>query len=85
MKPEVKAPKIDFYNKLQLGEVSNIGWFTLDECLLLIRPYDVEKKNIIKLVDKNVKDIISNNSNNNCSKFSKQFRLYKSHKLLVNN
>lgn len=80
MRDHVHAPKIDLYNKVQTGEVRNIGWFTLNECLLLIRPYDTAKKNVIKKVDE---DIINMNDNFNCSKIfysqssSKELDLYK--------
>lgn len=36
----------------QSTEVSKLEWKTLDECLECIRPYHIEKKNIIKNVDK---------------------------------
>ena len=65
IKDKVHAPKIDIYNKLQTGEVRNIGWFTLEECLSLIRPYDIAKKNMIKSV---AGDISKMNDNYNCSK-----------------
>jgi hypothetical protein len=35
----------------QKTEVSKIEWKTLDECLSSIRPYNLEKKNIIKNVN----------------------------------
>jgi len=35
----------------QESEVSDMGWFTLDECLKLIRPYSFEKIEIIKKID----------------------------------
>lgn len=65
IKDKVPPPKIDIYNKVQTGEVRNIGWFTLDECLKLIRPYDVAKKNMIKNV---ATDIENMNAIYNCSK-----------------
>ncbi len=37
---------------LKSTEVSKLEWKTLDECLECIRPYHIEKKNIIKNVDK---------------------------------
>lgn len=80
MRDNVHAPKIDLYNKVQTGEVRNIGWFTLNESLLLIRPYDTAKKNVIQKVHD---DIINMNDNFNCSKIfyshnsSKELDLYK--------
>ena len=65
IKDKVHPPKIDIYNKVQTGEVRNIGWFTLDECVNLIRPYDVAKINMIKSVSD---DIVNMNAQYNCSK-----------------
>lgn len=65
IKDKVPPPKIDIYNKVQTGEVQNIGWFTLGECLELIRPYDIAKKNMIKGV---ADDIENMNAQYNCSK-----------------
>lgn len=39
--------EIDPTNKHQITEISNINWFTLEECLNIIRPYNKEKKQII--------------------------------------
>lgn len=50
MKDNIPKPNVDKTNILQIGEVRNIGWFTYSECISLIRPYDTEKKNIIKQV-----------------------------------
>jgi 8-oxo-dGTP pyrophosphatase MutT (NUDIX family) len=65
IKEKVAPPKIDIYNKVQTGEVRNIGWFTLDECLQLIRPYDIAKKNMIKSVSNDIENM---NDKYNCSK-----------------
>lgn len=65
IKDKVPPPKIDIYNKVQTGEVQNIGWFTLNECLELIRPYDIAKKNMISRV---ADDIENMNAQYNCSK-----------------
>jgi 8-oxo-dGTP pyrophosphatase MutT (NUDIX family) len=65
IKDRVPPPKIDIYNKVQTGEVRNIGWFTLNECLQLIRPYDIAKKNMIKSV---ATDIENMNAQYSCSK-----------------
>ncbi len=48
MNDSCKPPIVDKNNKVQSGEVGNIGWLLLDECLNIIRPYDIEKKNIVK-------------------------------------
>lgn len=51
MKKNTMPPKVDKNNKLQLGEVQNIGWFTFDQCMNIVRPYDTEKKNVLKRVN----------------------------------
>ena len=40
-------PKFDF----QESEVSEVKWFSYEECLERIRPYNLEKKDILKKVD----------------------------------
>lgn len=42
------SPKNDF----QKSEVSNMSWFTLEECIKHIRDYNLEKIDIIKNIDK---------------------------------
>ncbi|NBU33982.1 NUDIX domain-containing protein [bacterium] len=66
MKQNVSPPKIDTTNKIQTGEVQNIGWLTLDECMLLIRPYDTAKKSVIRNV---YYDILQMKNNFVCSNF----------------
>jgi hypothetical protein len=39
-------------NEFQKCEVSDLKWATLDECLKMIRPYNLEKKDVIKNIDK---------------------------------
>lgn len=46
LKPNV----IDSNNIIQASEVRNVGWFTFHESCCLIRPYDEEKKNILKKI-----------------------------------
>ncbi len=65
IKDKVPPPKIDIYNKVQTGEVQNIGWFTLEECLELIRPYDMAKKAMIRDVSNDIENM---NAQYNCSK-----------------
>lgn len=50
MKTDAPPPSVDASNKLQAGEVQNIGWFTYEQCMSLIRPYDTAKKNVIRQV-----------------------------------
>ena len=54
IKKDVPPPKIDYKNKIQTGEVQNIGWFSYDECMSLIRHYDIAKKQVIKNVYNNL-------------------------------
>jgi len=68
MKDHVHPPKINYNDIVQIGEVKNIGWFTLNECLQLIRPYDKDKKRVIQEVHN---DIIKMNSKYNCSPYYK--------------
>ena len=66
MKDGIPPPKIDYKNKIQTGEVQNIGWLTYEECNSVIRPYDVAKKRVIKKVHR---DIIEMKNNFICSNF----------------
>jgi len=50
---------VDPNNYFQFTEVSNISWFTLQESLEIIRPYNVEKKAVLSKVNKLL-------FNNNC-------------------
>jgi 8-oxo-dGTP pyrophosphatase MutT (NUDIX family) len=45
--PMVKEPRISLENVRQSGEISNIGWFTYEQCIDNIRPYDTAKKQLI--------------------------------------
>ena len=38
-------------NDFQKSEVSDLKWRTLDKCLEMIRPYNLEKKEVIKSID----------------------------------
>jgi 8-oxo-dGTP pyrophosphatase MutT (NUDIX family) len=66
MKDSAPPPKVDQTNIIQIGEVKNIGWFSYDECINLIRPYDLAKKNVIRKVHY---DIQSMNQTYICSNF----------------
>jgi 8-oxo-dGTP pyrophosphatase MutT (NUDIX family) len=66
MKDDVLPPRIDNTNVIQTGEVQNIGWFSFDECMALIRPYDKAKKNMINRV---YNDLQKMNHNFICSSF----------------
>ena len=66
MRDNPPQPFIDFNNKIQAGEVQNIAWLTYNECMSLIRPYDTAKKNVIKKVYNDLKEM---NGNYLCSNF----------------
>lgn len=51
--------KIDPKNMHQCTEISKVGWYDLNDSLLKIRPYNEEKKKVLKKVNKLLK-------NNNC-------------------
>jgi 8-oxo-dGTP pyrophosphatase MutT (NUDIX family) len=42
----------EYLDKFQVTEVSKIEWKTIDECLESIRPYNLEKKELIKNINK---------------------------------
>jgi 8-oxo-dGTP pyrophosphatase MutT (NUDIX family) len=42
-----KKPTIDPLNKYQIDEIGDIGWFTYNEAMKLIRPYHTERKKIL--------------------------------------
>ena len=42
-----KEPTIDPTNNSQFSEIGNIGWYTYSDALLLIRPYHIDRKNIL--------------------------------------
>jgi len=81
MKNGISPPQIDYKNKIQTGEVQNIGWLTYEECMKVIRPYDIAKKGVVEKVND---DIIAMNNNYVCSNFyytskrSSPFKTYKS-------
>lgn len=66
MKDNVRPPYVDITNKVQTGEVQNIGWFTFEECMLLLRPYDIAKKQTLENVYYDLKNM---NNNFVCSNF----------------
>lgn len=41
-------PVYDLNNPHQAGEISNIGWFNVEQCLRLFRHYDIKKKEIMQ-------------------------------------
>lgn len=47
---KIDDPSISSLNTFQHIEISNIGWFTIDEALEKIRNYSIERKEILKKV-----------------------------------
>jgi len=45
--PHVDRPKIPLSDVKQAGEISNVAWFTYEQCVRVIRPYDTAKKELI--------------------------------------
>jgi len=45
-----------YLQNFQVTEVSKLEWKTLDECLKSIRPYNLEKKNLINQINKVLRD-----------------------------
>lgn len=81
MKDNIPPPHIDNSNIIQIGEVQNIGWFTAEECLSLIRPYDTAKKEVIIKVHQDIIDmkeqyVLSNFYYNNKRSSAKQTEVY---------
>lgn len=52
----VPIPQVD--TKYVCSEVSKIGWKTLDETLTLLRPYNTEKRELIKRVDRTIRNLV---------------------------
>jgi hypothetical protein len=42
--------------KFQKSEIGNMKWCTYDECVLFIRPYNIEKLYVIKCVNELIKN-----------------------------
>jgi ADP-ribose pyrophosphatase YjhB (NUDIX family) len=45
--PGQEVPKIPLKDVKLAGEISNYGWFSYRQCLAVIRPYDVAKKDLL--------------------------------------
>ena len=43
--------KIDPNNKYQATEISSIKWYNYNECINVIRPYNIEKKNVLTKIN----------------------------------
>ena len=38
----------------QAGEIKNVGWFTYEQCLQLLRPYDTARIALLERVNKQI-------------------------------
>ena len=52
----IGLPKIDLHDVRQAGEISNLGWFTYDQCMKIIRPYDIAKKDLLSRIHEKYKN-----------------------------
>ena len=48
--PGVTEARLPLEDVKMAGEISNMGWFTYEECVQLIRPYDQAKKDLIAAI-----------------------------------
>lgn len=55
MKDGIHPPNVDISNLTQVGEVSNVAWLTFNECIDLIRPYDMTKLQILTQLENEFK------------------------------
>jgi 8-oxo-dGTP pyrophosphatase MutT (NUDIX family) len=51
----IGKPRIDLDNLQQAGEVRNVSWFTFEQCMSVIRPYDEAKKELLVRVEAKLK------------------------------
>ena len=49
---------INSQNLTQVTEISNISWLTYEDAINKIRPYNIEKRDVLRRAHKNVKEII---------------------------
>ena len=83
MKKNIAPPKIDINNILQTGEVKNIGWFSYHEVLSIIRPYDIEKKKVIKKIYNDIIKIKNNCNYGHGDSSCDNWNVFKEHKILI--
>lgn len=76
MKDNVHTPNVDTTNLMQAGEVLNLGFFTIDECLALIRPYDIAKKNVMIKVSNDINGIENTDKENTIISYNKLLDVY---------
>lgn len=52
----IGIPRVDSENIQQAGEVKNAAFFTFEQCMHIIRPYDVAKKQLLQRIHEKYKD-----------------------------
>jgi 8-oxo-dGTP pyrophosphatase MutT (NUDIX family) len=57
-----KQLKIDINNLNQVGEIGDIGWFSYEQLISLIRPHHNDRKNIITKIYLNLLNLLINNN-----------------------
>jgi 8-oxo-dGTP pyrophosphatase MutT (NUDIX family) len=55
---DAPLPIIDPLNQYQCAEIGDIGWFTLEDALELIKPYNEEKKVVLRQADALLKNYV---------------------------
>lgn len=58
--PGQENPKIPLEDIRQAGEISSYGWFPFEQCMNIIRPYDVAKKELLNRIHSIMKEIRQN-------------------------
>jgi 8-oxo-dGTP pyrophosphatase MutT (NUDIX family) len=53
---DVGPPRLNKSNIQQIAEIGNVGWFTLEQCMAIIRPYDEAKKELLERVHAKLRD-----------------------------
>jgi 8-oxo-dGTP pyrophosphatase MutT (NUDIX family) len=52
--------RIDNNNIIQKSEVSNIGWFNYENAIKILRPYHIQKKRVLKVIDGIIREYLLN-------------------------
>jgi 8-oxo-dGTP pyrophosphatase MutT (NUDIX family) len=58
MRVGASLPRLDRNDEMQAGEIRNVGWFTLDDCQKVFRPYNDEKMKVLTNVVQEVVPLI---------------------------
>ena len=57
-----KSAELDVSNKQQIYEIGDIGWFTYDEVIKLLRPYHLERRKLLNELLLFINNIIIDNN-----------------------